>query len=102
MSLESFMDRFAFELGDLKGGCGGLVPLACAILSEDLQMLGLTTDSFFTAGMGSCIIRANFAVTFRDRVSNIRTEIYELSGPSFEHAFLVLVKYDGFTVFPTT
>ena len=46
MSLESFMDRFAFELGDLKGGCGGLVPLACAILSEDLQMLGLTTDFF--------------------------------------------------------
>jgi len=39
MSLESFMDRFAFELDDLKGGCGGMVPLACAILSEDLQMV---------------------------------------------------------------
>lgn len=100
MSLESFMDRFAFELGDLKGGCGGLVPLACAILSEDLQMLGLTTDFFYS--WYGIMYFTNFAVTFRDRVSNIRTEIYELSGPSFEHAFLVLVKYDGFTVFPTT
>ena len=48
MSLESFMDQFAFEFGDLKGDCGGMVPLACAVLSEDLQMLGLTIEFLYS------------------------------------------------------
>ena len=48
MSLESFMDQFAFEFGELKGDCGGMVPLACAVLSEDLQMLGLTIEFLYS------------------------------------------------------
>ena len=34
------MDHFAFELPDLTSTPSGMVPLACAVLSEDLERLG--------------------------------------------------------------
>jgi hypothetical protein len=39
LSLESFVDHFGFEKPELTAS-QGMVPLACAVLSEDLERLG--------------------------------------------------------------
>lgn len=60
-SSEQFMDHFAFDTLDqaVNAKAGGMVPLACAVLSEDLQKLGAAHGALVGAGVDGWLVTVN-------------------------------------------